>query len=149
MAAEAIYGCDNMLRPDRDPEFFHKRQQGFLPDFLGIVILEVSDGSLHAALDITPHHRAPNGFLHAASIVALADTSAGYGTVAHLPADASNFTTIELKTNFLGTARDGRIEARAIAQHLGKQTHVWDVTVTATAVAKPIALFRCTQMILY
>ena len=73
---------------------------------------------------------APNGFLHAASVVALADTSCGYGCVAHLPEGASGFTTIELKANFLGTAREGAIACRATPVHLGRTTQVWDAVVT-------------------
>jgi uncharacterized protein (TIGR00369 family) len=92
---------------------------------------------------------APNGYLHAASVVALADTSCGYGCVAALPEGARGFTTIELKSNFLGTARDGSILCRATPAHLGRNTQVWDAVITKEADGKVIALFRCTQMILW
>jgi 1,4-dihydroxy-2-naphthoyl-CoA hydrolase len=92
---------------------------------------------------------APNGFLHAASVIALADTSAGYGCVATLPTGASGFTTIELKSNFLGTAREGAIACRATPVHLGRTTQVWDARVTVEGGDKVIALFRCTQMVLW
>jgi uncharacterized protein (TIGR00369 family) len=92
---------------------------------------------------------APNGFLHAGSVVTLADTSAGYGCISNLPAGANGFTTIELKSNHLGTARDGTIECSATAVHLGKTTQVWDAVVTHRETGKTIALFRCTQMVLY
>ena len=90
---------------------------------------------------------APNGFLHAATVVALADTSCGYGCVTRLPEGASGFTTVELKANFLGTAREGVIECRASALHLGRTTQVWDALVEAPA--GRIAVFRCTQMVLW
>ena len=102
-----------------------------------------------------PHARwtsellAPNGYLHAASVIALADTSCGYGCVAALPDGASGFTTIELKSNFLGTARDGAITCRATPVHLGRTTQVWDAVVTVEASGARIALFRCTQMVLW
>jgi len=92
---------------------------------------------------------APNGYLHAGTVVTLADTSAGYGCVANLPPGATGFTTIELKSNHLGTARDGTIECRATAAHLGKTTQVWDSIVTHRETGRTIALFRCTQMVLY
>jgi len=66
-----------------------------------------------------------------------------------LPPDATNFTTVELKTNFLGTARGGTVACAARPVHLGRNTHVWDATVVRKADQKAIALFRCTQMILY
>jgi uncharacterized protein (TIGR00369 family) len=69
--------------------------------------------------------------------------------MANLPEGASSFTTIELKSNHLGTAREGVVECVATAAHLGRTTQVWDAVVTDKANGKTIALFRCTQMILY
>jgi uncharacterized domain 1 len=116
---------------------------------LGIVITNVGASEVRAELPVQPSLMAPNGFLHAASVIALADTSAGYGCVANLPDGASGFTTIELKSNHLGTAKEGTIECIATAVHLGKTTQVWDATVTHRESGKTIALFRCTQMVLY
>jgi len=92
---------------------------------------------------------APNGFLHAGTIVTLADTSCGYGCVASVPQGATGFTTIELKSNHLGTAREGHVDCVATAVHLGRTTQVWDAVVTHRESGKTIALFRCTQMVLY
>jgi uncharacterized protein (TIGR00369 family) len=94
-------------------------------------------------------HFAPNDFLHAASVVALADTTCGYATIAHLPKGALSFTTIELKSNFLGTVKEGTIACLATAQHLGRNTQVWDAVVTDEATGRRIALFRCTQLVLW
>lgn len=96
-----------------------------------------------------PELLAPNGFLHAASVIALADTACGYGCIAHLPSGAERFTTVELKANFLGTALDGTIECVARPAHLGNSTQVWDAVVTRKADGRTIALFRCTQMVLW
>ena len=73
---------------------------------------------------------APNGFLHAASVVALADTSCGYGCVAHLPQGASGFTTIELKATSSARRARARSRCRATPVHLGRTTQVWDAVVT-------------------
>ena len=85
-----------------------------------------SDNRLDAELDIRPELLAPNGYLHAATVIALADTAAGYACLAHLPDGAQNFTTIELKCNFLGTAREGTLACVATPAHLGRTTQVWD-----------------------
>jgi len=126
---------------------FMKRQQGYLPGELGIEIIEIKKGYVKSRLPISRKLMAPNGFLHAASIIALADTSAGYGCVASLPEGARGFTTIELKSNFLGTATEDAIECEARGLHLGKTTQVWDAIVT-DGNGKMIAMFRCTQMVL-
>ena len=125
----------------------HERQRGTLPDLLGFDIVSASTQEIKAGFDIKPHHLAPNGYLHAASIIMLADTSCGYGCMITLPEGANSFTTIELKSNFLGTAREGKVDCIATPVHLGRTTQVWDATVSAAG--KTIALFRCTQMVLW
>ena len=122
---------------------------GKLPGHLGILITQVGESEVRAELAINEIHMAPNGFLHAGTVVTLADTCAGYGCIVHLPPGATGFTTIELKSNHLGTAKEGTILASAKPVHLGKTTQVWDASVTRRESGKPIALFRCTQMILY
>ncbi|MFZ4535832.1 PaaI family thioesterase [Propionivibrio sp.] len=137
------------LHSDFSIEEFNQRGAEYLPGYLGIEITAVSQGTLSSRMSIRKLHFAPNDFLHAASIVALADTSCGYATYAHLPEGAASFTTIELKSNHLGTVREGGIACIATAQHLGRNTQVWDAVVTDESNARKIALFRCTQMILW
>lgn len=137
-----------MLRTDHTPEAFRNRQQGTLPDRYGLQVTSVSEGHVAAELEVQPWMLAPNGYLHAASVILLADTGCGYATMAHLPEGAKNFTTVELKSNFLGTTKSGVIRAECVAEHLGRTTHVWSATVF-NAEGRKIALFRCTQMILW
>lgn len=120
-----------------------------LPGHLGIRLLDVSASSVQAELPVRRELMAPNGFLHAGSIVTLADTCAGFGCFAALPQDANGFTTIELKSNHLGTARDGTLECTATPVHLGRTTQVWDAVVSHRESGRTLALFRCTQMVLY
>jgi 1,4-dihydroxy-2-naphthoyl-CoA hydrolase len=127
----------------------NKRGVGTLPGLIGLTILDAEEGSLSSRLDLRNELMAPNGYLHAGTVVALADTSCGYGTFVNLPEGAESFTTIELKSNFVGTKRDGAIECQAKLVHGGRTTQVWDATVFDEESGKPIALFRCTQMILY
>lgn len=130
-------------------EILNEKGEGFLPGLLGLEVLALAQGKLFSRMSVRKDLLAPNGFLHAATIIALADTTCGYGSIAHLPEGAQNFTTIELKTNFLSTVREGAIACEATAVHLGRNTHVWDGLVTDEASGRKIALFRCTQMILW
>ena len=122
---------------------------GTLPGLLGVVIDSHEPGRLTAHLDVRPEVLAPNGYLHAATVVGLADTACGLATRALLPEGASGFTTIELKTNYLGTTTEGRIEVVATNAHAGRTTQVWDAVVTVAGTGKTIALFRCTQSVLW
>ena len=137
------------FRPELTPAVFNARSEGHLPGLLGLEVTAVSAAGVESRLPVRREVMAPNGFLHAATVIALADTSCGYGCLTHLPAGASGFTTIELKANFLGTALQGAIACRARPVHLGRTTQVWDAEVRAEATGAPVALFRCTQMVLW
>jgi 1,4-dihydroxy-2-naphthoyl-CoA hydrolase len=122
--------------------------EGRLPGLFGIELLEIGQGHALARLDLRPEHLAPNEFLHAGTVITLADSCAGMGCLASLPESAVGFTTIELKTNFLATAREGALRCRADMAHGGSRTQVWDATVTREGDDRVIALFRCTQFLL-
>lgn len=125
------------------------RWVGTLPGMFGLEMATQEAGRVAGRMTVRPEFLAPNGYLHAASVVALADTACGYGTVRNLPEGAQGFTTIELKCNYLGTVREGGVGCEATLVHGGRQTQVWDARVFAEATGKTIALFRCTQMVLY
>jgi 1,4-dihydroxy-2-naphthoyl-CoA hydrolase len=129
-------------------ERFQKAMEGRLPGEFGIELVSIEPGSVEARLNLKPEHLAPNEFLHAATVIAIADSCAGMGCLASLPEDAAGFTTIELKTNFLGTAREGALRCEASLVHGGSRTQVWDSTVRREQDERVIALFRCTQFIL-
>lgn len=127
----------------------NQRGKGRLPGLIGFRVVALEHRMLVAEVDIRSELLAPNGFLHAATVIALADTACGYGCLAHLPDEADNFTTVELKSNFLGTSRDGTLACIAQSAHLGRTTQVWDATVSRKTDGMAIALFRCTQVVLY
>lgn len=131
------------------PEQFNQRGATSLPGLLGIEITHVASDEVRATLRVRNELMAPNGFLHAGTLVTLADTCCGYGCIVNLPEGAKGFTTIELKSNHLGTARGGHVLCSATPVHLGSTTQVWDATVRHAETSKVLAMFRCTQMILY
>lgn len=122
--------------------------EDYLPGLLGIEFTQIDDVEVRARMAVRKTLLAWNGFLHAGTVIALADSACGYGTVNSLPEDAVGFTTLELKSNFLGTAKDGYIQCVARPVHKGRTTQVWDAEVNIEDVNKTIARFRCTQLIL-
>ncbi len=116
---------------------------------LGIEIVAAEVGRVVGQIQVQQNFLAPNGFIHAAVIVSMADSLCGSGTVEALPAGATGHTTIELKANLLGTVGEGIVECEARMVHGGRTTQVWDATATAKDTGKVLALFRCTQLILY
>lgn len=122
---------------------------GTFPEHVGFRVIEAAVGRLIAEIEIQPHHHAPNGYLHAGVLVTLADTCCGFGVRTASPEGAIGFTTIELKSNFLGTALEGTVRGEATLLHGGRTTQVWDATVRSVETDRTLALFRCTQLLLY
>jgi 1,4-dihydroxy-2-naphthoyl-CoA hydrolase len=131
-----------------DIQAFVEAGRDRLPGLLGIEIDEIEVGRVRMHLPLRPELLAPNGYLHAGTVVALADSSCGYGCIASLPEGATGFTTIELKTNFLATALEGTLHAESRRVHGGRTTQIGDATVSDES-GKTLALFRCTQLLLY
>jgi uncharacterized protein (TIGR00369 family) len=126
---------------------FNGISEGYLPGLLGIEIVSVTGQMVRARMQIGRTHLAPHGYLHAASVVALADSACGYGCIASLP-DGGGFTTIELKSNYLATQTTGVLSCRASLIHGGRTTQIWDAEVTGEESGRTLALFRCTQLLL-
>ena len=122
---------------------------GYLPGHLGREFLSVEPDEVRAPMRVERRLCASNGYLHAGAVVSFADTCCGYATVRNLPEGAEGFTTIELKSNFIGSTLEGDVICVARPAHKGRTTQVWDAEVTAEKTGKTIAHFRCTQMILH
>ena len=136
-------------RPKPSVDDLNRMGADCLPGHLGIVIVHAEGAEVRSELSVSRTLMAPNGYLHAGSVVTLADTACGYGCILNLPEGATGFTTIELKSNHLGTAREGTLDCVATAVHRGRTTQVWDAQVTHRETGKTVALFRCTQMVLW
>jgi uncharacterized protein (TIGR00369 family) len=130
-------------------EEWNARGAEYLPGYLGMMFEKVEPTEVIARFTIEHHHLSWNGFLHAAAVVALADSCCGYGTVRSLPGGAVGFTTVDLTSNFLSTAREGDVVCTAVPLHQGRTTQVWDAKVASSLTDRVMAHFRCTQLILW
>ena len=137
---------------DHDPLAHGRHSTEFfgplVPGRLGCVFDSCAPHEVLGHIDVTNTLIAGTGYLFAPAVIALADTCAAIGCGLNIAPGAS-FTTIELKSNFLSSAREGeRVTCRCVPVHLGGRTHVWDATVTNESTGRVMALFRCTQMVL-
>jgi uncharacterized protein (TIGR00369 family) len=134
---------------DYSPAAFNRWGADSLPGHLGIEVLSVAPEFLRCRVSVRPAIMAPHGYLHGGVPSAIADTLSGYGCIVNLPEGAIGFTTIELKTNFLGTARAGAVVCEAKPVHRGRTTQVWDAAVRHEETGQVLAIFRCTQLVLW
>ena len=138
-----------MYNEKQNVEYFNNISKDHFPEMLGIVITHLEEGKMNAKMSVRKEFFAPNDFLHAGSIVTFADTVAGYSTIAHLPEKGKSFTTLEVKSNFIKAIKKGTLYCECTAEHIGRTTQVWRVVVSDMESKKKIAVFSCTQLILY
>ena len=133
----------------RTLEEFNQYGKECLFEHLDMVFTKVEEDEVIADIPLQQHHSGWHGTLHAGTLFALADSCAGYGCVKSLPQDASGFTTIETKNNFLAMTNAGVIRCVATPVHKGRTTQVWDAVVSSPDEAKELCYYRCTQLILW
>ncbi len=136
-------------RPEITPAVLNARARGQLAGLIGVEVLDLGDAGLRSRLALRPELLAANGYVHAAALVALADTTCGFGALAFLPDGARSYATLELSGSFVGTARDGAVLCAAVPAELGRQTQSWEAVCVAEGDGRRLAIFRCTQLVLY
>ena len=130
-------------------EALNRANTGKLPGHLGLTITEVEPGLVVGRLEVRPDLVAHTGYLLAGAVLSVADILCAYGVSTAWPEDASGFTTVEVKCNFMGTLTAGAGVCTARLLHGGRTTQVWDAEFTDEATGRLLAVFRCTQIILY
>jgi 1,4-dihydroxy-2-naphthoyl-CoA hydrolase len=121
---------------------------GYFPGLLGMEVVAVEAARVTARAAVRLDLMGPHGFMHGGTLVSLADSVCGIGTVMNLSDGAHGFVTAQLTSNFLGTIRDGSMFCEATPVHVGRTTQVWDATVSNECTMRPLAVFRCTQIVL-
>jgi 1,4-dihydroxy-2-naphthoyl-CoA hydrolase len=119
-----------------------------LARLLGIEVVEARPGRVLARLTVRAETCTSGGILHGGAFMALADTAGAIGASLNLRA-GDNTTTIESKTNFLGSAAVGAVvTAEALPIHIGRRSSVWQTRITSEA-GKLLALVTQTQLVLH
>lgn len=124
-----------------------ERMKGLLPDLLGIELTEAAPERVLATLVVRQNLCTVGNTLHGGAIMAFADTLGAVGTFMNLPA-GHRTTTIESKTNFIGSATLGsRVTGESTPLHRGRTTMVWQTRITSEA-GKLVAIVTQTQMVI-
>jgi uncharacterized protein (TIGR00369 family) len=85
------------------------------------------------------------GILHGGAYMAFADSLGAIGGFLNLPAGART-TTLESKTNFMGSAKVGAVvSGETTPLHIGRRSSVWQTRITSED-GRLLALVTQTQM---
>jgi uncharacterized protein (TIGR00369 family) len=96
--------------------------------YLGIEVVEASNGYARLTLGFKDHLTHPFGYFHGGAVASLAD-SAGINAVLTTLEDDEKALTLEMKINYLLPAKDTSLSAEATVIHKGKKFAVSDVDV--------------------
>ena len=118
-----------------------------LARLLGVEIVEASKTRVVGRLLVRPDICTTWDTLHGGAIMAFADTLGATGAFLNLPSGAGT-TTMESKTNFIGSAKAGSVvTAESLPIHIGSRTSVWQTRITRED-GKLVAVVTQIQMVL-
>jgi 1,4-dihydroxy-2-naphthoyl-CoA hydrolase len=116
-------------------------------NLMGVDIVERGKDRVVGRLTVRDDLCTSGGILHGGAYMAFADSLGAIGAVLNLR-EGTGTTTLESKTNFLGSARVGRtITGEATPLHVGRRSSVWQTRV-ASEEGRLLALVTQTQMTL-
>ncbi|PZQ55704.1 MAG: phenylacetic acid degradation protein [Phenylobacterium zucineum] len=114
-------------------------------NLMGVEIVERGKDRVVGRLTVREDLCTAGGILHGGAFMAFADALGAIGGVMNLEPGART-TTLESKTNFLGSAPVGSVvQGEATPLHVGRRSSVWQTRVT-NADGKLLALIIQTQM---
>jgi len=117
------------------------------PRLMGVEVLEATKEKIRGRLAVRPDLCTSGHILHGGAIMAFADTLGAIGAFLNLPEGAGT-TTIESKTNFIGSAKEGTtVSAETTPIHVGRRTSVWQTRITRED-GKLVAIVTQSQMVL-
>ena len=124
----------------------NERLKDTMADLIGLRVthaeLKRVTGEITVRTDLTQ----PYGYIHGGALMTLMDTVAGMASALNV-GPGEGFLTVEFKINFLRSVRKGRVTAEATAVHVGRRTHVWQVTAHDEQ-GRQLALATLTQLVI-
>lgn len=114
-------------------------------NLMGVEIVEREKDRVRGRLTVREGLCTAGGILHGGAFMAFADALGAIGGFLNLPAGART-TTLESKTNFLGSAKVGTVvDGEATPLHIGRRSSVWQTRITGPD-GRLLALVIQTQM---
>ncbi|MDO8378406.1 PaaI family thioesterase [Phenylobacterium sp.] len=114
-------------------------------NLMGVEVTDPSKEKVIGRLVVRADLCTSGHILHGGAIMAFADALGAVGGFLNLPAGART-TTIESKTNFVGSAKEGTtVTGESIALHIGRSSSVWQTRITGED-GKLVAIVIQTQM---
>ena len=112
---------------------------------MGVTFTEAEANRVVATMVVREDLCTAGGILHGGAFMAFADALGAIGGFLNLPPGART-TTLESKTNFLGSAKVGTtVTGEATPLHIGRRSSVWQTRITNED-GKLLALVLQTQM---
>lgn len=104
---------------------FSKILEGTYQELNGINYSHVEKGKAIGWMEVKSHHLNPNGTIHGAALVALADSIAMAGVI--YTYDFSPAATTSLAISFIKTVNTGKVRAEAKILSKGRNVSAWQV----------------------
>jgi uncharacterized protein (TIGR00369 family) len=114
------------------------RGQG-LAKILGMKLVSAGKDGVRGRMPWSRQASQAGGLIHGGALAALADTTAGVGTI-YLLEEGWGALTTEMKINYFGNISSGSVESDARLLHRGKRNMVWEVRITPVGSRRLLAI---------
>ncbi|MEM7299306.1 MAG: hotdog fold thioesterase [Bacteroidota bacterium] len=128
-------------------EVLNDMNKGCMVEHLGIEFTEIGTDYILATMPVDQRTKQPLGLLHGGASVALAETLGSIGATVCIDMNKHYAVGLEINTNHIKSARDGKVTGKAFPIHLGKSTHVWGIEIVNDD-DEMVAISRITMAIL-
>ena len=95
---------------------------------LGLEIQRASAGEVLAEWSIAAHHLQPHGVVHGGVYASVVEACCSIGASLAAP-EGKQVVGVENHTSFLRAVRSGRLRARAVPLHAGRQAQLWECAI--------------------
>lgn len=110
-----------------------EKMRAMMPPFakhMGVTLTKATPDLIEAEMTVLPEHCTVGDRVHGGAVMSLADNLGAVGAFLNLAPDAKGTTTIESKTNFLGSVKAGaKLVARCEPLHRGRRSQVWQTRI--------------------
>jgi uncharacterized protein (TIGR00369 family) len=123
------------------------RAKNSMSEYLGIEFTELGDDYLTAEMPVDHRTKQPIGIMHGGASCVLAETVGSTAANYCVDQTQSYCVGIDINTNHLRAAREGRVIAVAKPFHLGSSTQVWGIEIKNEE-GKLVSVNRLTMAVL-
>ena len=119
-----------IFNSDITVEKLNKELNNNMISHLDIEYTEIGHDYLSGKMPVTYKTKQPMGLLHGGASVVLAESLGSVASNLCIDPEKQYCVGLEVNANHIRSEKDGFVFGKAVAIHIGRKTHIWQITIT-------------------